>query len=280
MKRDIRLDLSFSTHRKRKKLAGILGPEGVLALVDLWLAAAQNRPKGILTGMNEMDIALDAQWGEDPVKFCKALCDVGFLDRDESGIYAIHDWKDHQPFIFHAEERSARAREAASARWMKKISPDPLNLNATGMQDGCGQHTRSNAPSPNPSPNPTPSPKKRKTIVAYGDDFSAFWREYPPRNGRKDGKKQAWEEWRKLSPDSALQELMLAGLQAQKAHRERVVARGGKVYEFPDFCRWLKNRRWEDEVQAAKHLPQPKPQKPSTLDLIKEAEKQNANKMA
>ena len=81
MNKDIRIDLSFLTHRKRKKLFNSLGPQGVLSLIDLWLNTAQNRPKGVLTGMDEADIALDAQWDGDAAQFCKALIEVGFLDK-------------------------------------------------------------------------------------------------------------------------------------------------------------------------------------------------------
>jgi hypothetical protein len=258
MNRDIRIDLSFLTHRKRKKLFSLLGAQGVLSLVDLWLKTAENRPKGILTAMDETDIALDAQWDGDPAKFCDALRDVGFLDRSEDGTYSIHDWQDHQPFAYFAEERSKRAREAAESRWTRRNPGHGCgggNLkagdqNANGMQPACDQHTKGNAPSPTPIP--TPSPKKRKNIAASSDGFLALWEEYPPRNGKKSGKKQAWEEWMNLSPDESLQTLMIERIRAQKAHREKSLAKGEFAAEFPDLCRWIKKRRWEDEVQEVK----------------------------
>lgn len=117
MNQDIRIAFSFLTHRKRRKLADLLGPEGVLALIDLWISVAQSRPKGKLTGMSEADIALEARWTGDPYKFCHALLDVGFLDRNGNNECMIHDWREHQPYAYFASERSQKARRAAEAKW-------------------------------------------------------------------------------------------------------------------------------------------------------------------
>ena len=132
-------------------------------MIDLWLATAQNRSKGILTGMTEADIALDAQWDGDPAYFCKALTDVGFLDKDEGGTYSIHDWKDHQPFAYYAEERSFRAKRAIMIRWAKrdaKITEESKGDNTDSIRDVYDQKSECNTPSPSPYPIPSPNPKK------------------------------------------------------------------------------------------------------------------------
>ncbi|HFQ92036.1 MAG TPA: hypothetical protein ENK29_04070 [Chromatiales bacterium] len=95
MNTDIRVAISFRGHRKRKRLAIMLGPEGVLALLDLWIGVAASRPDGTLSGWDEIDIALEAGWDGDPQEFVDALLKVGFLDRDEDGVYSLHDWLDH-----------------------------------------------------------------------------------------------------------------------------------------------------------------------------------------
>lgn len=161
MNKDIRIDLSFSNHRKRKKLFSILGAQGVLSLIDLWLKTAESRPKGILTGMDETDIALDAQWSADAGQFCKVLCEVGFLDRAEDGTYSIHDWKEHQRYAYFSEERSKVARDSARRRWekrrgIKKEDKEKQGHNANIMQGAYEGHTKGNAPSPSPNPNPNP----------------------------------------------------------------------------------------------------------------------------
>lgn len=160
-----------------------MGAQGVLSLMDLWLNTAQNRPKGILTGMDETDIALDAQWPGDPTQFCKALIDVGFLDKGKDGTYSIHDWRDHQPFAYFAEERVRRAKELAAIRWGKKddgIKQALKQDDAEGIRDACGTQSLGNAPSPNPNPSPknttlsgkkTPDARVKKFFDYWGETF-------------------------------------------------------------------------------------------------------------
>ncbi len=284
MNRDIRIELSFITHRKRKKLFSLLGPQGVLSLIDFWLSTAQNRPKGILTGMDETDISLDAQWPGDPKEFCSALITSGFLDKEclkmhtacnpqcgeqcypQCYLYKVHDWGDHQPFAFYAEERSNRAREAAIARWDKRQTHEKKQIrkgDAQSMQGACDQHTKGNAPSPSPYP--------KKDKVAYSDEFLSFWKVYPGRNGDKAHKSEAWEEFKKISPNPELLALILKNLDLQKRRRQNLISKSQFAPEFPDACRWLKKRRWEDETTEIKSGPGKPAHNP--IEKIEKAEK-------
>ena len=69
MNSDIRLSVGFFDHPKIIKLERLLDLEGVVALMRLWLWAAQNRPSGILSGMDEEDIEIAARWKGDPRAF-------------------------------------------------------------------------------------------------------------------------------------------------------------------------------------------------------------------
>ena len=124
--------------------------------------------------MNEADLSLDAQWPGDPHQFCQTLLDVGFLDREEDGTYSIHDWKDHQPFAFYADERVQRAKELAAIRWGKKDDGIKQGLkqdDAEGMRDACGTQSLGNAPFPIPSPSPSPSPIPKKKNIFVEDSI-------------------------------------------------------------------------------------------------------------
>lgn len=68
--------------------------------------------------------------------------------------------------------------------------------------------------------------------------FARFWAMYP----RGEDKRRAAKEWDKLRPDRKLMEIMSAALKRQMASEEW--RRGVGV---PYACRWLSNRRWEDE---------------------------------
>lgn len=132
----------------------------MLSLIDLWLAAAANRPKGILMGMTEEDIALDAQWSGDPGEFCRSLCDIGFLDRSADGTYSIHDWKEHQAFCFYSEERSKQAKEAIAIRWTKRRGQNKDSI-CPVYEPNNGRNT----------PIPSPIPKKGKLFVQGSIEF-------------------------------------------------------------------------------------------------------------
>ena len=150
MNSDIRLAVSFRGHRKRKRLRLLLGPGSTDCLIDLWIATAMTHPSGVLHGMDEIDIALEAGWEGDPQQFVAALVECGFLEKDGHGAYMLHDWSDHQGYAIHAERRKANARNAAAARWNARQEK--------AMRGVCGQDAGSNPPSPLPSPLPSPSP--------------------------------------------------------------------------------------------------------------------------
>lgn len=151
MNSDIRLAVSFRGHRKRKRLRLLLGSGSTDHLIDLWIATAMTHPSGVLQGMDEIDIALEAGWEGDPQHFVAALVECGFLEKTDSGAYALHDWSDHQGYAIHAERRKANARNAAAARWNARQEK--------AMREVCEQHTGGNPPSPLPSPVPEPSPE-------------------------------------------------------------------------------------------------------------------------
>jgi len=151
---DIRVAVSFKGHRKRRKLRRILGERSTDYLLDLWISTAQNHPDGVLSDMDELDIAMEAGWDGGPEEFVKALVDCGFIEADGGAGYRLHDWLEHQPFVAGKEARSAQARKAAEVRWeaerrrreeAKRLSggverePDKV----PEMPDECSEHADS-----------------------------------------------------------------------------------------------------------------------------------------
>ena len=68
--------------------------------------------------------------------------------------------------------------------------------------------------------------------------FARFWTLYP----RGEDKRRAAKEWDKLRPDRTLMAAMSAALKRQMASEE-----WRRNIGVPYACRWLSNRRWEDE---------------------------------
>jgi len=160
MNSDIRISVSFKNHRKRLRLRQILGPGSTDYLLDLWISTAMNHPDGNLTGMDRLDIALEAGWLGDVDQFVEALINCKLLD-DQDGVYRLHDWEDHQAYAAHAPFRAERARNAAAARYKKPDSTMALcSEHATSMPVAMLNDKTSNAPSPAPAPAPIAKPKE------------------------------------------------------------------------------------------------------------------------
>ncbi len=73
MSNDIRIQIGFLDHPKTMRLQLECGPDGVFSLLRLWFFAAQNKPKGVLTGMDEIDIELAAKWTGESGKFVETI---------------------------------------------------------------------------------------------------------------------------------------------------------------------------------------------------------------
>lgn len=167
MNSDIRLSIGWNRHHKIVKLKKKLGSDGVLGLVSLWTFTGEHRPDGVLSGMDDDDIAIAADFPGDSSAFVAVLIELRLLDRAGNDL-AIHDWQENNPWAFGSPARNEKAKKAAQARWDRRnnANPDPVNggKNATSIESyatSIENHATSYAPSPSPSP----SPKDTSTVV-------------------------------------------------------------------------------------------------------------------
>ena len=120
MNSDIRLSVGFFDHPKIIKLERQLGLEGVTALLHLWLWAAQNRPSGILSGMDGEDIEIAARWKGVQEEFNGVVTRLKLLDT-VGEICRIHDWQEHNTWQSDAENRSNASRLSRMAKTHPEI---------------------------------------------------------------------------------------------------------------------------------------------------------------
>lgn len=153
---DIRLDTGFLGNLKTRKLLRDLGVEGPVCLIRLWCYVGERHPKGALNGISEDDLEEIAGWSGERGAFASYAVRMRWVDRGENGALSIHDWKEHQPYIFHSDKRSEAARDAAVARWEGKRK---RVVNAKGKRGASGAHAGGNAPAPAPAPDPKPENK-------------------------------------------------------------------------------------------------------------------------
>lgn len=191
---DIRISIDFLTHRKRRKLERILGPKGVLSLIDLWLSVARQRPSGVLYGYDEMDVELEANWTGEDGALVKALVEVGFLDECD-GTYSLHGWEDRQEWVTGSQDRSDKSRMSRLAkvnqeafRFLKNNGVEGLskedfkkykdfkqshnesltknNESLTTVERPLNDRKRGAvAPAPAPTPSPVPTPRVKEKDI-------------------------------------------------------------------------------------------------------------------
>jgi hypothetical protein len=140
---DIRISTNFFQNFKIKKLIRRCGLEGAQSIMQLWFYAREERPDGVLTGMDLEDLELAADWNGKPGDFGKAICEIGLIDQTESG-YTIHDWDQHNPFSASAEKRIASAKKAAAVRWDRNGNADSCEPNAKRMRVACEPNAECN----------------------------------------------------------------------------------------------------------------------------------------
>ena len=120
-------------------------------------------------------------------------------------------------------------------------SPTPLSAACGGISPRRGESALCTR---EPQSAETPKRKRRATKSAPDyrpDTFARFWAAYP-RGEDKQGAIAAWDE---LRPDDATLQAMSRALVRQRASEEWQRGIG-----IPYAVRWLRRRRWEDEIKA------------------------------
>ena len=141
---DIRLAISFFDNVKTKRLERVCGHRAITCLQRLWAYAAANRPEGILTGMDELDIEIASDWQGDPGAFFSAITPDpenpgrgSWLDPGANGSWVLHDWPEHQPWVSKTNERKAQAQRANDIKYgrIPAGSPETSETNDSRTPD-------------------------------------------------------------------------------------------------------------------------------------------------
>ena len=134
------------------------------------------------------------------------------------------------------DKNHRRAVQAAQARWGSKQEKDDTeidaNSNATSNASSNAQAMLKQCPSPSPSP-------IDKSI--YSPSFEKFWSAYP----KHEGKKKAFEAWKRVKVDTGRLAVILEAIDKQKKS-EKWTTENGRFIPMP--ATWINQARWEDEV--------------------------------
>jgi hypothetical protein len=193
---DARISIGLPQHPKTKKLIKRLGDGAAWRLICLFLWAAANKPDGNLSGMTTEDIELAVDWPGEDGAFVAAMIEVGFID-GEDGNYAIHDWREHNPWAAGADARSEKARWLATCKhhgkekaaelmpeYAARLLGSATSTNQT--EESMREAGNSSAPSPLPSPLPSPKTTISEQTTSTTNTASASSGVSPPSPGIQD----------------------------------------------------------------------------------------------
>lgn len=183
---DIRIRTTFPHHHKTKKLIRRIGKGGAYSLICLWSYIGENHPKGDISSLSNEDITIAAGWEDNPDDFVNALIEVGFIDEDitEDGktTRTIHNWAEHNPYVFYSQERSEIARQNVQKRWNKNQGKETPKYDS--YTNGIQTEYQSDTPSPSHK-------KKDIRVKPLIDIFLSLCKDVhdkePSLEGKKDG---------------------------------------------------------------------------------------------
>ena len=262
-------------HYKTKRLARELKVTVAAAIGHLhclWWWAIDFAPDGDLSKFDDYEIADAIGYeGKDPTKAKAALISAGFLDNSDTGTITIHDWYDYSGQLGDNRKAEYRARKKAEADAGrdKKGSPAPVPqqkedcpdfvprdtggtsgtvppLQYSTAQDSTGQDTTVQGQDRITPPSPPASGGKGEGVDPDAQErrFEQFWAIYP----KKQGKGDALKVWKRIKPDKALFEQILASVKAQVSRNPQWKRDGGQY--IPNPATWLRQTRWLDEIPA------------------------------
>lgn len=308
---DARIATRLPTHPKMKKLIRRLGDGAAWKLICLWLWTADARPNGDLSGMTDEDIELAADWTGENDLFVATLADLRFLD-GAAGARRLHDWADHNPWVNGADLRSAKAKwkailrhhgmaeadrqvpEYAAVRHARSTENDAGSTknDAASTEKGAGSKSgaksvqtvpdasstendagsnaaASKTDAPSPSPSPSPKSKSKKPCPAGAARFAEFWAVYP----RREARKQALDVWQRKRLDERADALIADVEKRKREHRPWLE---GYV---PHAVVYLRNERWDDEIDQSRPRSPPAEPSKSMQAIQKLREASNGNQL-
>lgn len=258
----IELHQSLPTHRKLGKLKRLLKiktPQAVGHLAMLWLWCIDNAPDGDLSGIDAEDIAEAAEWPKDAGIFLRAMTESKLIDED----MRIHDWDDYAGRLLEQRNEKRQKNRERQARYRARKAHEAHGDNDVSHADVTCDKCVSHAditPLPNPTvPNQTipdhtgqdgipPLPPasggrgEGSEPDAQERRFEEFWTLYP----KKQGKGAALKVWKRLKPDKALFERIMASVRENVAKNQQWQRDGGQY--IPNPATWLNQTRWEDTI--------------------------------
>jgi hypothetical protein len=154
--------------------------------------------------------------------FSKAMVNVGWMVLEDENLY-LPNYHRHNSQT--AKDRALGAKRAAKHKKNKDLGISKSN--ATTNDEPLAK---------------SKIEKIREDKNIYTIEFESFWKSYD----KPAGKANAFKVWKSIKPDSELQATILQKATLQTKNVERKFRK--------DAERWLRDKRWEDEISVVKQV--------------------------
>jgi hypothetical protein len=154
--------------------------------------------------------------------FSKAMVNVGWMVLEDENLY-LPNYDRHNSQT--AKDRALGAKRAAKHKKNKDLGI--LKSNAITNAEPLAK---------------SKIEKIREDKNIYTIEFESFWKSYD----KPAGKANAFKVWKSIKPDSELQATILQKATLQTKNVERKFRK--------DAERWLRDKRWEDEISVVKQV--------------------------
>lgn len=198
--------------RKLYKAIGCSQSEAIGILVTLWLWGIDNADEaGLIVSADRSDIAdvirAGISPGLDPDKVVESLVETGWVDAEEDRLF-LHDWESWRKYYAkYMKEKKGNAERQARYKQRKRAEENGEN-NVNGNKES--NVTAQKEPEES-------KPKEEKKPDKYGEDFEAFWKQYP----RKVDKGQAFKKYQARRRDGYTPEELLEAAENYRRQCER-----------------------------------------------------------
>ncbi len=195
---------------------------------------------GILPSVSEMAWKTRLDY-ETFLKRFTLLQERGLMEDLGENQYTPHNWDARQ---FNSDTSTERVRKHRSKREIERNVSETLPKRCETVSVTVPD---SDSYTDSDSKTETKTEKTPRANARPCAPFEEFWKAFPARNGRKNGKADALKVWLSLKVGEDLYQEIVSALAIQRKTTEWTKENGAFV---PDAVVWLRHKRWMDEIVA------------------------------
>lgn len=226
------IEPDFPDHWKTQMLIGLTQDKAApMMVIRLW-GHCQQRRCWVFTDLSSNALKAITRGDGDAEKIMSALVECGFIKKKGSQLI-VHEWDTVNASLVRNWKNGGKGGRPKESQNNPEETQIDSGLTQTKPKTDLASSDREEK---------RREEKTQKRVFEYSKEFEDFWKIYP----KKVSKIEGWIEWEKINPDERVREKIMSGISEQLKLEDFVK----ENFRFvPHASRWLKKRRWEDELK-------------------------------